>query len=182
MIEVSADTVFHAGDRIRISIETNQPGFLYIINRGSSGLWQPLFPSADVDDGNNHVAGFRDYLLPPKSRMVFDETTGTERLFLVFSREPEPNLDRMIDSLTSNPAASPNQKQAPVIKTLLVAGNSGVDDSTVGLLRSVHSRDLKIEKVDEQTPGEKKETAVYVVNPSGSADSRVVADLLLVHR
>jgi hypothetical protein len=46
----------------------------------------------------------------------------------------------------------------------------------------VHSRDLKIEKVDEQTPGEKKETAVYVVNPSGSADSRVVADLLLVHR
>jgi hypothetical protein len=128
------------------------------------------------------VEGFRDYLLPPKSRMVFDETTGTERLFLVFSREPEPNLDRMIDSLTSNPAASPNQKQAPVIKTLLVAGNSGVDDSTVGLLRSVHSRDLKIEKVDEQTPGENKETAVYVVNPSGGADSRVVADLLLVHQ
>jgi len=182
LIEVPSDTVFHAGDRIRISIETNQPGFLYIINRGSSGLWQPLFPSADVDDGNNHVDGFRDYLLPPKSRMVFDETTGTERLFLVFSREPEPNLDRMIYSLTSNPASSPNQKQAPVTKTLLVAGNSGVDDSTVGLLRSVHSRDLKIEKVDEQTPGEKKETAVYVVNPSGSADSRVDADLLLVHR
>jgi hypothetical protein len=182
MIEVSADTVFHAGDRIRISVETNQPGFLYIINRGSSGLWQPLFPSADVDDGSNHVEGFHDYLLPPKSRMVFDETTGTERLFLVFSREPEPNLDRMIYSLTSNPASGPNQKQAPVTKTLLVANNSGVDDSTVGLLRSVHSRDLRIEKVDERTPGEKKETAVYVVNPSGSADSRVVADLLLVHQ
>ena len=181
MVEVPADTVFHAGDRIRISIETNQPGYLYIINRGSSGLWQPLFPSADVDDGNNHVEGFRDYLLPPKSRMVFDETTGTERLFLVFSREPEPNLDRMIYSLTSNPS-DPNQKQAPVTKTLLVANNSGVDDSTVGALRSVHSRDLKIEKVDERTPGEKKENAVYVVNPSGSADSRVVADLLLVHQ
>jgi hypothetical protein len=183
MIEVSADTVFHAGDRIQINVETNQPGFLYIVNRGSSGVWQPLFPSADVDDGSNHVEGFRDYLLPPKSRMVFDETTGTERLFLVFSREPEPNLERMIYSLTPNPASGPpNQNQAPVTKTLLVANNSGVDDSTVGLLRSVHSRDLKIEKVDERTPGEKKETAVYVVNPSGSADSRVVADLLLVHQ
>jgi Domain of unknown function (DUF4384) len=182
MIEVSADTVFHAGDRIRISVETNQAGFLYIVNWGSSGLWQPLFPSADVDDGSNHVEGFRDYLLPPKSRMVFDETTGTERLFLVFSREPEPSLDRMIYSLTSHPASGPNQNQAPVTKTLLVANNAGVDDSTVGLLRSAHSRDLKIEKVDERTPGEKKETAVYVVNPSGSADSRVVADLLLVHQ
>jgi Domain of unknown function (DUF4384) len=182
MIEVPADSVFHAGDRIRISVETNQPGFLYIINRGSSGLWQPLFPSADVDDGSNHVEGFRDYLLPPKSRMVFDETTGTERLFLVFSRQPQPNLDRMIYSLTSNPAPGPDQRQAPVTKTLLVASNSGVDDSTVGFLRSVNSRDLKIEKVDEQTPGEKKETAVYVVNPNGSADSRVVADLLLVHQ
>lgn len=182
MIEVPAHTVFHAGDRIRINVETNQPGFLYIINRGSSGLWQPLFPSSDVDDGSNHVEGFRDYLLPPKSRMVFDETTGTERLFLVFSREPEPNLERMIYSLTPNPASGPNQKQAPVTKTLLVASNSGVDDSTVGLLRSVHSRDLKIEKVDERTPGEKKETAVYVVNPNGSPDSRVVADLLLVHQ
>jgi hypothetical protein len=182
MIEVPADTVFHGGDRIRISVETNQPGFLYIINRGSSGMWQPLFPSADVDDGNNHVDGFRDYLLPPKSRMVFDETTGTERLFLVFSREPEPNLERMIYSLTSDPAPGPNQRPAPPTKTLLVASNAGVDDSTVGLLRSVNSRDLKIEKVDERTPGEKKETAVYVVNPSGSADSRVVADLLLVHQ
>jgi hypothetical protein len=178
MIEVSVDTVFHAGDRIRISVETNQAGFLYIVNRGSSGMWQPLFPSADVDNGSNHVEGFRDYLLPPKSRMVFDETTGTERLFLVFAREPEPNLERMIYSLTSDPAPGPSP-QAP--KTL-VASNSKVDDSTVGILRSANSRDLKIEKVDEQTPGEKKETAVYVVNPNGSADSRVVADLLLVHQ
>lgn len=180
MIEVSADTVFHAGDRIRISVETNQPGFLYIVNRGSSGMWQPLFPSAEVDNGSNHVDGFHDYLLPPKSRMVFDETTGTERLFLVFSIVPEPNLERMIYSLTSDPA--PANRQGPATKTVLVASNSRVDDSIVGVLRSAHSRDLKIEKVDEQTPGEKKETAVYVVNPSGNTDSRVVADLLLAHQ
>jgi hypothetical protein len=32
------------------------------------------------------------------------------------------------------------------------------------------------------TPEQKQETAVYVVNPSGSADSRVVADIQLVHQ
>jgi hypothetical protein len=36
--------------------------------------------------------------------------------------------------------------------------------------------------VDPATSGDKKETAVYVVNASGSADSRVVADLHLVHQ
>ena len=57
---------------------------------------------------------------------------------------------------------------------------------TVGTLRTAYSRDLVIEKVDDNSvsssPAPKKETAVYVVNPSGSRDSRLVADLELVHR
>jgi len=50
------------------------------------------------------------------------------------------------------------------------------------IARDAWSRDLIIEKVDPNTNGDKKETAVYVVNPTGSADSRVVADLHLVHQ
>ena len=65
--------MFKAGDRIRITVVPNAPGYLYIINQGSSGTWKPVFPSADVEDGNNRVDGFRDYVLPPKSRMVFDD-------------------------------------------------------------------------------------------------------------
>lgn len=182
MVQVPADTVFHAGDRIRISVETNQPGYLYIVNQGSSGTWRPLFPSTEVEDGNNHVDGFREYLLPPKSRMVFDGTRGTEKLFLVFSREPEPNLERMIYSLTPEPVRDAAPRPDSRTKTLVAANNPGIDDFTVGSLRNTHSRDLVIEDVDEQTPGEKKEIAVYVVNPSGTPDSRVVADLPLVHQ
>jgi hypothetical protein len=64
---------------------------------------------------------------------------------------------------------------------------ANIDDATVGHLRETYTRDLIIEKVDEKTPGDKspgdkKENAVYVVNPSGSSDSRVVADLRLVHQ
>jgi hypothetical protein len=195
--EVPADTVFHAGDRIQLSVETNGQGYLYIISRGSSGTWKPLFPSPEVEDGNNRVEGFHSYVLPPKSRLIFDEQTGSEKVFVVFSREPEPNLEKLIYSLQGvAPAAAPkppapkpaapNGAEPVQGKTLYAFADTRIDDRTVGMLRTTYSRDLVIEKVDESTvssgPAQKKETAVYVVNPSGSRDSRLVADLELVHR
>jgi hypothetical protein len=181
MTEVSPDAVFHAGDRIQFNVETNGPGYLYIVSQGSSGAWKPMFPSAEVEDGNNHVDGFHSYMMPPKSRFVFDEVVGMEKIFIVFSRQPEPNLENTIYTLQApkaKPAAAPASGAAPP-KQLLVAS---VDDNTVGRLRNTYSRDLIIERVDASSPGEKKEKAVYVVNPTGSQDSRVVADLRLVHQ
>ena len=184
MVEVAPDSVFKAGDRIRITVVPNTSGYLYIINQGSSGTWKPLFPSADVDDGNNRVEGFRDYVLPPKSRIVFDEQAGTERLFVVLSREPEPDLENMIYSLQGGPkSTTPAGETAPPAKEqpkLLLAAN--ISNETVGRMRQVYARDLVIEKVDEDTPGDRREKAVYVVNPSGSAESRVVADIALAHQ
>jgi hypothetical protein len=188
MVEVTADSVFHAGDRIQLNVETNGPGYLYIVSQGSSGNWKPMFPSAEVEDGNNRVEAFRTYQLPPKSRILFDEQTGTEKLFVVFSREPEPDLEKMIYSLrggAATPAVAP-KKEEPRPKTLVAIADASIDDKTVGLLRTAYSRDLVIEKVDASAPAaaaaDHTETAVYVVNPSGANDSRVVADLQLVHR
>jgi hypothetical protein len=183
MVEVPADTVFRAGDRIQVSVQTNLPGYLYIVSQGSSGTWKPMFPSPEVDDGNNRVEAFRTYLLPPQSRMLFDEQTGTEKLFVVLSREPEPSLEKMIYSLQEvAPAKAPKKEEQAKAGTLLVIANPRIDDATVGILRTAYARDLVIEKVDERTPGERKETAIYVVNPTGNPDSRVVADLPLVHQ
>jgi hypothetical protein len=181
MVEVPASTVFHAGDRIQLSVETNIPGYLYIISQGSSGTWKPMFPSPEVADGNNRVEGWKPYTMPPATRMVFDEQKGNERIFIVCSREPEDDLEKMIYSLQGSkpqPAAAP---EPPPTKQIVEFARLNIDDGTVGRLRNVYSRDLIIEKVDPKTPGERKETAVYVVNPSGSASSRVVADLNLVH-
>jgi hypothetical protein len=181
--EVPNDTVFHAGDRIRFSVEANAAGYLYIVNQGSSGNWKPMFPSAEIEDGNNHIEGWRPYTMPPKSRLAFDSTVGTENLFIVFSAQPEADLESMIYSLQrQKKAAAAAASEAPVqsSKELILAGN--ISNTAVDRMRAVYARDLIIEKVDPNTPGDKKETAVYVVNPSGSADSRVVADLHLVHQ
>jgi hypothetical protein len=60
------------------------------------------------------------------------------------------------------------------------------DDAMIDRLRG-SARDLVVEKVDAGTPSDsssadQKETAVYVVNRTGSSDSRLVADMHLVHK
>jgi hypothetical protein len=60
-----------------------------------------------------------------------------------------------------------------------------IGDPVIGRLRSAYGRDLIIETVNPPAPaaeGAKRDTAVYVVNPTGSPDSRVVADIKLVHQ
>ncbi|HLK68548.1 MAG TPA: DUF4384 domain-containing protein [Bryobacteraceae bacterium] len=195
-VEVAPDTVFHAGDRIRFSVQTNGPGYLYIVSQGSSGTWKPLFPSPDVADGDNHVDGWHPYAMPPKSRMVFDEQTGTEKVFIVFSKQPEQEFENMIYSLPgakgqtqtvtpepTKPASQPASK--PQQSPKLVMASVTLPDSAINKMRQTYTRDLIIEKVDDNTastPGQTKEKAIFVVNPTGSNDPRVVADLSLVHQ
>jgi hypothetical protein len=194
-VEVDKDAIFHAGDRIQFAVQTNSPGYLYIVNQGSSGTWKPLFPSPEIADGDNHVDGWHSYVMPPKSRMVFDEQTGTEKVFIVFSREPEPEFESMVYGLpaskgepaaptkpVSQPAPQPTPSRPQ--KGTLVVATLNVPDSAVSKMRQAYSRDLIIEKVDDSSagPGEKKEKAIYVVNPTGSTDPRIVADLTLVHQ
>jgi hypothetical protein len=171
------DTVFRSGDRIRVAFQSNDDGYLYIVMKGTSGSWRVLFPSPEIADGSNRVASGRQTLIPPPpGRFAFDEQAGEERLFIVLSRHPEPSLEQLIYSLGSG---SP----APQGQHLLTAQLAPVDDALVGRLRSqVLTRDLVFEKVDDSTPGDKKEKAVYVVNPTGSPESRLVADVTLKHQ
>jgi Domain of unknown function (DUF4384) len=179
--EVDAATVFHSGDRIRASVESNDSAYLYVVMRGSSGSWKLLFPSSEVGGGSNVVESGRQYLIPPSpGRFAFDEQAGEEKLFLVLSRRPEPSLEQLIYSLSSGD--KPADEKAP--KQMLIAQAMGpIDDSLVNRLRGqVYARDLIFEKVDETTPGDKKEKAVYVVSPNGARDSRLVVDLSLKHQ
>lgn len=182
--EVSVDSVFHSGDKIRVSLEANEAGYLYIVMRGTSGSWRLLFPAKEINNGDNRVQPMQMYTIPPApSRFTFDEQPGEEKLFIVLTRQPEPDLEKLIYSLhkgggTVTPTSQPDQP-----KQLLYAMNNPINDDLVGRVRNkVYARDLVFEKVDESTPGEKKEKAVYVVNTTGKPDARLVVDLKLQHK
>lgn len=180
--EVNADSVFHAGDRIRFSVQTNDTAYLYIVMRGSSGTWKVLFPTNEIGGGSNLVEGGRTYLFPPPpGRFAFDEQRGEEKLCLVVTRQPEASLEQLIYALSKGATtAQPASDKAS--KPMLLAQSRPIDDGLVNRLRSqVYARDLVFEKVDENTPGEKKEKAAYVVNSNAAPDARLVVDLSLKH-
>jgi hypothetical protein len=186
--ETSPDSVFRSGDRIRLRVEVNAPGYLYVISRGSSGTWKPLFPSSEVAQGDNRAEKGRTYDLPPGYVFTFDEQAGQEKLFIVFSRQPEPDLEGLIYSLSSGrkPAESVEPAQPSGGKVLLASNMVNINDGLIQKMRTTYARDLIIEKVDESSPAQAqakpKEKAVYVVNPARSGESRVVADVTLDHK
>lgn len=180
--EVGADSVFHAGDRIRLSVETNDVAYLYIVMRGSSGTWKLLFPTNEIGGGSNKVESGHPYLFPPPpGRFTFDEQKGEEKLCLVLSRQPEQSLEELIYALSSGtPSTRPAAEKAA--QPMLIAQSKPIDDGLVDRLRNqVYARDLVFEKVDESTPGDKKEKAAYVVNTKAAPDARLVADVVLKH-
>lgn len=181
--DVLPNTVFHSGDQIRLGVEPNARGFLYIANQGPTGTWKPMFPAPEIEDGDNRVEAMHSYAMPPGNHVfTFYATAGTENLFVVFSRQPVPDFEELIYKLgDKQPAANP--ETAPRDKQLIMASTIG--DPVIGRLRSAYGRDLIIETVNPTAPaveGAKRDTAVYVVNPTGSPDSRVVADIKLVHQ
>ena len=81
---VSTKTVFHAGDRVRFHFAMNFPGYVAIINQGSSGKRDLLFPYKGV---SNHIGRTADYTVPQgEGWFEFDETPGTEQLTFVMSK------------------------------------------------------------------------------------------------
>ncbi len=183
--EVSPDVVFHSGDRIRLGVDVSDNGYLYIVSQGSSGNWTVLFPSSEIEQGDNRVDSGHHYVVPRAQYFSFTGDPGVEKLFVILSRQPVQEMDQLIYSIQSGheaPAGQPPKEKSGL--RVLRADISPVQNSFVDSLRTSYSRDLIVEKVEseEQNKAEKPEKAVYVVKPGGNSDSRVVADIPLNHQ
>jgi hypothetical protein len=98
-VRVDPLTVFHAKDSIRISLESNIDGFLYVFYTENDNNPQMLFPDARLMAGDNRIEAHVPYEVPSsyepdESRrwFVFDENPASEKLFIVVAREPIPGV------------------------------------------------------------------------------------------
>jgi uncharacterized protein DUF4384 len=86
---------FHSGDRIRISLEPNVDGYLYVFHTEGEGQPEMIFPDARLEGGENWVEAHVPVDVP--STVETDErlrwfqfygNPATEHLFVVVTREP----------------------------------------------------------------------------------------------
>ena len=94
-VRVDPGRVFRKGDRVRILLETNADGYLYIFNRTNDGPPVMIYPDAEIDEGGNYLQAHVPFEIPAPDAaderlrwFAFDENTGTEKVIFVFTREP----------------------------------------------------------------------------------------------
>ncbi len=155
----ASTTTFHSGDRVRFTFEANINGYLYVVQRGSSGRWTVLFPGPRINGGKNTVGRLAQYQVPSNDWFLFDDNPGKEELFVFLSREPMQQL--------------PGFDQ-PVTRTETV-----VESVVQDLRQSIKSRDLVLEKDRPSSAGGAVQ-ATYVVNRDELSQA-VSASITLVH-
>src|SRR5688572_21786896 len=111
-VRVDPGRVFQKGDRVRLLLETNSDGYLYIFNRTNDGPPMMIYPNAEIDEGGNYLQAHVPFEIPASNAaeerlrwFAFDETTGTEKVFFVFTREPlkdVPTEDELIAFCRNN--------------------------------------------------------------------------------
>lgn len=96
-VRVDPSRSFRTGERVRILLETNTDGYLYIFNTTDNGDPVMIYPDTRIDDGGNYIEAHVPIEVPSSEEtdenfrwFTFDNKPGTERLYVVFSREPLP--------------------------------------------------------------------------------------------
>jgi hypothetical protein len=87
---VTTANTFRSGDRIKLHIETNQNGYLYVMNIGSTGQSHFLFPNSGV--ASNYVTAWTPYQIPYNTYMRFDANPGEELLLVMLSPNQIGNM------------------------------------------------------------------------------------------
>ena len=94
-VRIDPTREFHNGDRIRISLEPNVDGYLYVFHTEGDGQPEMIFPDARLEGGENWVEAHVPMDVP--STVETDErlkwfqfygNAATEHLFVILTREP----------------------------------------------------------------------------------------------
>jgi len=87
--------VFHKGDHVRVLIETNADGYLYVFNTTDNGQPMMLYPDPQLDEAGNYFQAHVPFEIPSSLAaeerlrwLTFDANPGAEKIYFVFTREP----------------------------------------------------------------------------------------------
>jgi len=152
-----------------------------VVQKGSTGAWSPIYPPPEAGAEGAKIDPGQLEVVPGGSRaFAFDQNPGAEKLYVILSRAPIADIDRVIRNLSrGGPAPAP-----PADASEELEAKNVIPDE---LVQKLASRDLKL--VDEETVDSSStspqggEKAVYVVAKKSDEPSteQVVLSLDLRH-
>jgi len=83
--DVDSSHKFRSGDGIRLWFESNVDGFLYVLDKQSSGVETLLFPHPEINNGTNNVERGISYPVPVTAWFIFKGIPGEELMSFVQS-------------------------------------------------------------------------------------------------
>ncbi len=97
---LSGERIFEADYRIRLVVTNSEAGHLYVLNEGpKSTIEAPdlntLFPSPTTDGGASQLKAGQQIDIPQGGFFVFDQQSGTEKLWLIWSSVDIPELEAL---------------------------------------------------------------------------------------
>lgn len=82
-IRTTTSRVFQSGDRIKLIVQPNRNGYLYVLGLGTTGTSRVLFPNSAAT--SNQVMARETYNVPFNTSMKFDSNPGEESLLVLLS-------------------------------------------------------------------------------------------------
>ncbi|HEY6229853.1 MAG TPA: DUF4384 domain-containing protein [Pyrinomonadaceae bacterium] len=123
-VRIEPTREFHNGDRIRISLEPNVDGYLYVFHTEGDGQPEMIYPDARLEGGENWIEAHVPIDVP--STVESDErlrwfqfygNPATEHLYVVVTREPLANVpigESLVSLCTANKDNCPWHPSAEV--------------------------------------------------------------------
>ena len=116
-VRVDPTRNFTAGESIRIALETNIDGYLYVFHTENNGPPEMIFPDARLSGGKNWIESHVPREIPSSLEInpayrwfTFDNRPAVERLYIVVSREKLAGIPTGADLVRlcgQNPTACP---------------------------------------------------------------------------
>jgi hypothetical protein len=178
---VDPDRDFRKGECVRLEVESNQSGYLYVLSKQSSGAWLPLFPSSEIRDQSNVIDPGQKVRAPKDYCFEISDPPGTETLFVVLSRSPRDFFE-LYDAIKTPAAAPPPSSARSSSNPVQLADARLVNSAVEKMAKAFGTRDLVIKKVTPATDQRETDYSVYVVNGSDKPSSTVVKKVEIRHR
>ena len=178
---VDPDRNFRNGECVRLEMESNHSGYLYVLSKQSSGGWLPLFPSSEMKEESNVADPGQKIRVPKDYCFEIGDPPGVETLFVVLSRSPRDFFE-LYDAIKNPPPAAPASTTRTNSNPVQMADARLMNSAVEKMARNFGTRDLVIKKVTQAADRGDSDYSVYVVNGSDRPSSTVVKKVELRHR